>query len=125
MDDNTQVRREFYVNPASYSRVMGVVSAVTFGLYRVEGGGTVGMLAVRWEKLGNEIVPQLHAYYDSWRVLASFADVLARMAEVTGESCSPEAFCQILLECGFIDRGERKASGEAPLFTNERNQHHG
>lgn len=106
MNNDERLRREFYVNPASYCRVMAVVSAVTFGLYRVEGGGTVGMLSVRWEKLGNEVVPQLHAYYDSWRVLASFSDVLARMSEVAGSSCSPEDLCQILLDCGFVNRIE-------------------
>ncbi|WP_341317856.1 hypothetical protein WN982_22250 [Paraburkholderia sp. IMGN_8] len=107
MNGNEHLRREFYMNTASYCRVMGVVSAVTFGLYRVEGGGTVGMLSVRWENLGNEVVPQLHAYYDSWSVLASFSDVLARMSEVAGAPCSPDALCQILLDCGFVNRAER------------------
>jgi len=106
MNSNEHLRREFYTNTASYCRVMGVVSAVTFGLYRVEGGGTVGMLSVRWEKLGNEVVPQLHAYYDSWRVLASFSDVLARMSEVAEAPCPPDAFCQMLLDCGFVNRVE-------------------
>ncbi|WP_230412959.1 hypothetical protein [Paraburkholderia antibiotica] len=86
---------------------MDVESAVTFGLFRVDSGETVGMLSVRWEKLGNELAPQLHAYYDSWHVLASFPDVLAKMAGTTGPSCSPEAFCQLLLACGFVDRAER------------------
>ncbi|WP_262413495.1 hypothetical protein [Paraburkholderia sp. UCT2] len=113
MDDNKQVRREFYRNPASYCRVMNVVSAVTFGLFEVDSGGTVGMLSVRWEKLGNELAPQLHAYYDSWHVLASFPDVLARMAGTTGPSCSPEAFCQLLLDCGFINRAERGVDDHA------------
>ncbi len=58
MNNDERLRREFYVNPASYCRVMAVVSAVTFGLYRVEGGGTVGMLSVRWEKLGDEVIPR-------------------------------------------------------------------
>ncbi|HEY2021747.1 hypothetical protein [Paraburkholderia sp.] len=107
MDDKAQLRREFYLNSPSYCRVMNVVSAVTFGLFDVNSGGTVGMLSVRWEKLGNELAPQMHAYYDSWHVLASFPDVLARMAEMTAPSCSPEAFCQLLLDCGFIDRAER------------------
>ncbi|MFL9966899.1 hypothetical protein PQR02_39350 [Paraburkholderia sediminicola] len=106
MNNSGCLRREFYVNTASYCRVMGVVSAVTFGLYRVEGGGTVGMLSVCWENLGNDVVPQMHAYYDSWRVLASFSDVLARMSEVTGKPCSPDEFCQILLDCGFVNRVE-------------------
>lgn len=113
MDDKKQVRREFYRNSASYCRVMDVVSAVTFGLFDVDSGGTVGMLSVRWEKLGNELAPQLHAYYDSWHVLVSFPDVLARMGELTGPSCSPEAFCQLLLDCGFIDRAERGVDDHA------------
>jgi len=107
MDEKNQPRREFYQNSASYCRVMGVVASVTFGLFRGDSGETVGMLSVRWEKLGKELAPQLHAYYDSWHVLASFPDVLARMAETTGPSCSPEAFCQLLLDCGFINRAER------------------
>src|ERR1700743_2814177 len=48
MSNDERLRREFYVNPASYCRVMSVVSAVTFGLYRVEGGGTVGIVSVLW-----------------------------------------------------------------------------
>ncbi|MCC8391774.1 hypothetical protein LJ656_04165 [Paraburkholderia sp. MMS20-SJTR3] len=111
MDENNQLRREFYRNPASYCRVMNVEAAVTFGLFRVDSGGTVGMLSVRWEKLGNELAPQLHAYYDSWHVLASFPDVLAKMAGMTGPSCSPDAFCQLLLDCGFINRAERGVDG--------------
>jgi hypothetical protein len=107
MDGKSQLRREFYQNSASYCRVMNVVSAVTFGLFREDSGETAGMLSVRWEKLGNELAPQLHAYYDSWHVLASVPDVLAKMAGTTGPSCSPEAFCQLLLDCGFIDRAER------------------
>ncbi|SDI56336.1 hypothetical protein [Paraburkholderia phenazinium] len=118
MNSNEQLRREFYTNSPSYCRVMGVVSAVTFGLYRVEGGGTVGLLSVRWENLGNEVVPQLHAYFDSWRVLASFSDVLARMSEVAGAPCSPEAFCQILLDCGFVHHAE-PGSGEGILLSRQ------
>jgi hypothetical protein len=113
MNGNKQLRREFYRNPASYCRVMNVESAVTFGLFEVDSGGTVGMLSVRWEKLGNELAPQLHAYYDSWRVLASFADVLARMADMTGPSCSPDAFCQLLVDCGFIKRALRGVDDHA------------
>jgi hypothetical protein len=119
MDNIGALRREFYVNPPSYCRVMGVVSAVTFGLYQVESGATVGMLSVRWERLGNEVVPQLHAYYDSWRVLASFSDVLARMSEVAGESCSPDTLCQILLACKFVNRAGGGLTDDVQLSLQE------
>jgi hypothetical protein len=108
MDNDEHLRREYHVNSESYCRVMGIVAAVTFGLYG-KGGGTVGQLCVFWVKLGHEVTPQLQAYGDSWQVLATFADLLSRMGEVTAQTFSAEDFCQLLQDCGFT---HRPAQGE-------------
>jgi hypothetical protein len=108
MDNDERLRREYHVNSESYCRVMGIVAAVTFGLYG-KGGGTAGQLCVFWVELGHEVTPQLQAYRDSWHVLATFPDLISRMGEATAQTFSPDAFCQLLQDCGFT---HRPAQGE-------------
>lgn len=86
---------------------------VMFGLYAP--GGCEGELAVRWytlPKLGCQGA-RLEAYDDSWRALAQFPDVLARMADIPVDyrTCiSPEEFCRLLEACGFEDATPAQAA---------------
>lgn len=84
---------------------------VTFGDYP-EGGGTVhGEMAMRWYTIGyNEAggrpTGRLEVYADSWRLLATFSDVIAALGQ--RDKLTPEEFCALLREHGFQDRTQRE-----------------
>ena len=59
---------------------------------------------MRWVELSGQLTPRLHAYDDAWRVLASFNDLLQRLAEVDDKNISPEQFIAILKSCDFVDQ---------------------
>lgn len=80
----------------------GVQDEITFGLMDPN-GGTEGEMTMQWVDLGNRVVPKLTAFYDSWRVLAGFPDLIANLGEADGENISPEHFREMLKECGFTD----------------------
>ena len=98
-------RRHFHLNRSWYgqaARERGVVDKVTFGLYYAD-GGTEGELAVRWLAVGDETLPQLVAFSDSWEVLASLADVVIALGKLEGTAPSAETFCALLDRHGFED----------------------
>lgn len=78
----------------------GVEEQVTFGLYGQQ-GGTDGEMQMRWIRMGAKLHPRLESFSDSWRVLGTFADVVAWMAD--HDHPTPDDFCQALLEMGFLD----------------------
>ena len=75
---------------------------VTFGMYE-ENAGTIGEMTMEWIELGGRQCARLKAFEDSWAVLASFADLIQRMAEVDSEEIQEPDFCKMLDECGFKD----------------------
>ena len=85
---------------------------ITFGLYYENDGGTDGEMTVLWQKLGDEFVPELCVFNDAWKILHSFSDLLAEMAEVDDKNISPKEFCKLLDKCGFKDLTKRKSPYE-------------
>ena len=106
MKDHDGCVRGFHVShKAHYAQVCGIIDPeISFGMYALEGGAS-GEMTMRWRSFSNEpqLVPRLEAYDDSWSALATFGDLLAKMAEVDDANVTPERFIEILLSCGFRD----------------------
>lgn len=83
-----------------------VVDEVMFGFYALD-GGTTGEMKMNWELLCDKPVPRLCVFDDAWSALYQFNDVLAKLSDVDGENITAEAFCELLLSCGFVDMTER------------------
>jgi hypothetical protein len=64
-----------------------------------------GEMAVRWYQF-DEACPRLEVFVQSAYALASLIDVLAGLAHwsASGSHMSPDDFCQLLEECGFVDK---------------------
>lgn len=76
---------------------------ITFGMY-YKNDGTPGEMSMKWHNLkGSTLIPKLEVFDDSWKVLASFTDVIQKLGEHDDENITEEQFVQILLECGFTD----------------------
>lgn len=88
-------------------RNMSFEDEVLFGIGPRTGEGTCGEMAVRWYQLHGVLCPRLEAFDDSWRVLASFGDVLETMGRIPAgwsNAIAPRAFCCLLEASGFLDR---------------------
>lgn len=80
-----------------------VSNEIVFGLYS-PGGGTIGEICMKWVLIGNRKVPQMQSYYDSWRVLSCFTDLLDRLSiEDDNPFLSIDEFIEILKSFEFID----------------------
>lgn len=89
----------------------GKLDEVMFGFYAPE-GGTTGEMRMLWSDLGGKTVPELRVYDDAWSALAEFGDVLALMAAADcshsdDAHVSGDKFCEMLVQCGFVDMTER------------------
>lgn len=84
---------------------------VWFGLSHPE-GGTMGEMAVKWTRIGNNLVPFLHCFDDAWQVLALFQDVVQVLATLNDGNVQPAEFCALLEACGFKDSTARNGSPE-------------
>jgi hypothetical protein len=102
IDKNHQIRAFYYFPKSAPSDP----PEIFFGIYAPNGGLLDGgECCMRWLELSGQLTPRLHAYDDSWRVLASFSDdLLQRLAEVDDKNISPEQFIEILKSCGFVDQ---------------------
>ena len=115
MKDHTGMQRQYiHMSEAWYAdsalRLGDMVDEVSFGLYAPADGGTTGEMTVRWIEIGQPSgrpAPKLGVFCDGWNALATFGDVIARLAEVDDQDISPAEFCAILTECGFIDNTPR------------------
>lgn len=87
-------------------------SEIMFGAY-VEGGGTLGEMAMRWHKVGE----RLEIFNDAWAMLAipEFQNVLEKLAEHGDKALSKEEFVKILEECGFEDLTEYKNKNDSGM----------
>ena len=85
----------------------GNVDRFQFGMYDPD-GGCAGEMAIVFEELAGKVVPRLKCYDDGWSALASFSDLLTRMAEVDDQNITPDDFRKMLLECGFTDLTKEK-----------------
>jgi hypothetical protein len=85
-----------------------VLDDVMFGFYAPEAGSTgTGEMGMRWYEQDGKAVPRLEVYDDGWHALNEFSDVTQRLAALDNQGISPKQFCEILLECGFLDMTER------------------
>lgn len=85
-----------------------VVDEINIGMYHPE-GGTTGEFSIKWEELSGAVVARLNVYDDAWNALGLFGDVLAAMAALDGKVITPEAFCDVLTNCGLADLTARDA----------------
>jgi hypothetical protein len=58
---------------------------------------------MEWIYLAGKLVPRLNAFDDGWKVLASFNDVISKLAEVDDQNITEEEFVKILDQLGFKD----------------------
>ncbi len=79
------------------------IDSITMGFYDVDDGGTTGDFSIAWEWQGNNQVPCLRSYDDSWDALVNFSDVLAKLAEVDDQNASPDDIALLLISCGVKD----------------------
>ena len=67
-----------------------------------------GEMVMRWYDLGGgDLSPRLEVYVQSAHALATLTDVLAGLAHFSASSdgrMSPQQFCVLLEECGFVDK---------------------
>lgn len=82
-----------------------VLDEVMFGIYTTD-SGTTGEMAMRWYELDGVSTPRLEVFCDGWRVLSTFSDLIAALAERDGQDITPEQFCALLVSLGFEDRTE-------------------
>jgi len=81
------------------------IDEVTFGFYAPE-GETSGEMAMKWIDLSGEIVPKLVVFSDGWSALSNFHDLIDLLGQHDNEDPTPEEFCNLLLQCGFVDKTE-------------------
>ena len=118
MEEN---KRGFYwIQKAWYAKSIND-QHIMFGMYG-EGDGIYGEMAMEWEELGGKEVPKLKVYDDGWEVLASFQDLLQRLAEVDNQNITQGQFVEILNGCGFEDLTPYNSPYENAPLLNERQE---
>lgn len=75
---------------------------VPFGMYNEKGNGCLAEMVMEWKELGGRMVPRLCVFSESWSVLASFCDLIARLGHAD-EYITEEEFVSILKGCNFKD----------------------
>jgi len=118
MEENK--RGFFWTEKAWYAKSINDQD-VMFGMYG-DGDGLYGEMAMEWEELGGKEVPKLQVYNDGWEVLASFQDLLQRLAGVNGENITQGQFVEILKGCGFEDLTPYNSPYENAPLLNERQE---
>lgn len=102
MKDHSGCRRAFHWSTKAYHHCPSGQPEVIFGMFHTD-GSTSGEMAMRWEKLGNRLVPQLQVFNDAWSALALFPDLIERLGNLTERPLLEEEFVELLLDCGFED----------------------
>lgn len=106
-NQETRARREFNWWGKEGIKIGDEVDTVMFGLYAMDKtkpyNGPLGEMRVEWNVLIANVVPRLCVYDDGWEVLATFGDLLEKMARHNDENMAPEEFVKMLKECGFVD----------------------
>ena len=109
----------FSVTHEAWYRMASEKPRIMIGLY-YDDGGTDGEFSIRWETLGDKLVPQLCMFTDSWKCLNSpdFVRIAKWMerhdSTKTRRYVTPEEVKAALLEAGLVDRTERKRPGNGP-----------
>ena len=93
-----QLSRAWYAR--SVLRKSEYIDEVMFGFYEQD-GDTIGELAMRWEKLQEDVV-KIEIYGDAFHLLEELPDVFRGLAG--RKYITPDEFCKLLDECGFTDR---------------------
>lgn len=109
MNEKEKMERGYYVVNEEWtaSYLNREINEIMFGMYCPE-GGTGGEMAMRWHVFGENSVPCLEAFDDSWHVLASFSDVTAELGKVDNQNISQKQFCELLNKLGFKDMTQRE-----------------
>lgn len=103
--DNTKndIRGYFRHNKAWYKTTYIDVS---FGLFNIDDENiisSIGEMNMVWKMVGGNLTPLLKSFNDSWKVLASFGDLIQKLGENDSKLIQEDDFCKILDECGFKD----------------------
>ena len=96
------VSRAWYGKRALEADGDGIVDRVQFGFYAPD-GGTSGEMGMYWISICGQAVPQLKCFNDAWHALYQLQDVLAALAELDDVDITPEQFCELLDQGGFVD----------------------
>ena len=93
---------------AEHARGNTVIDEVIFGLKRRSGGSVHGEMIASWALVGGKATPQLIAYADSWVLFTHppVAAALKSLSEITDQEITPDQFCKVLLDAGFVDLTE-------------------
>ena len=102
MNTNNEPFRAYHRYSKAWYAIPTRKTAIGFGLYYSD-GSTNGEMIVEWEYLNNNAVPRLECFDDGWSALATFTDLIQKMAKVNGKNISEEAFAKLLDGCGFKD----------------------
>lgn len=99
--------RAWYYDACFANRTDNVLDDVYFGLLSNEPGEDAHLdseFIIQWVGYPfSQPTSHLSAFHDTWQHLAAVADVLAAMASLNGANLSPDQFCDILDELGFVD----------------------
>ena len=72
-------------------------------------GTLSGEMLLRWEISDGRTVPYLRVFHESWRALASFSDLLAKLANFSdARQPTVDQVAAVLKSCGFKDMTERR-----------------
>ncbi len=98
-------KKVFYCsNLAYYAKSIGrdEVVETMVGLFDAD-GGTHGEFAIRWANIGDNTVPQLQAYDDSWAALSEMPELIKVLAENDNKNLSQGEINSLLLSLGYED----------------------
>ena len=111
MDQNSELQRGFFnLRESWYSRPVmfdkNITDELVLGLYYENGGGYE--MSIVWKDIGmGRSVAQLRAFDDSWKVLASFGDLIAKLAEYDNANINVQEMMEVLKSLGFVDKTNR------------------
>jgi hypothetical protein len=97
-------KKTFYCsNLAYYANAIGRTKKETM-ISLDSGGGTYGEFAIRWVDIGNDLVPQLQAFDDSWDALSQMPELIESLKEIDNQNYSQSDFNELLLRLGYEDK---------------------
>ncbi len=88
-----------------YKAVVGDSLKIFIGDYPEE-GGTKGEFTIIWVPSGSKLVPKLHSYDDSWRVLSRIPEFFTKLGELDDKNASIHDIKEMLLSLGYKDMTE-------------------
>ena len=101
LDDEKAIWAFHWTAKARYAETAGYKEEIMFGRFCVGGGGN-GELAMRWRKVGNQLVPRLEAYGHEMTLLLDLMPLL-KAIKTLPPNFTQQEFVNVLLTEGFRD----------------------